>query len=228
MALNHPLDRPVWSALTSRQAHLALGDALALRIDPAYGLFAAAADASPESTGALGRLNLSPNGMGLVEAGDMPVPPDAVVRSRAACVQMVAASLTGGGKAVAFELLGEADAAEMLALATLTVPGPFFEKTHRLGDFIGIRHDGRLVAMAGERMKPDGFTEVSGVCTHPDFRGRGYAGALMRVVTGRILERGEQAFLHAYASHTATIALYETLGFRVRTPIAYTVLDGPG
>lgn len=227
MALNHPLDRPVWSALTSRQAHLALGDGCALRFDPAYGLFAAAADDSPESAGALGRLNTSPNGMGLVETDDMPVPPGAVVRSRAACVQMAAGSLNGGGRTVAFEPLGEADAAEMLALATLTVPGPFFDKTHRLGDFIGVKHDGRLVAMAGERMKPEGFTEVSGVCTHPDFRGRGYAGALMRVVTARILERGEQAFLHAYAAHAATIALYETLGFRVRTPITYTVLDGP-
>ena len=227
MSLNHPLDRPVWSALTSRQASLALGDAQALRIDPAYGLFAAAADASSTSTGALGRLNISPNGLGLVEAADMPVPSGFPVRSRAACVQMVAGSLNGGGKAVAYEPLVEADAAEMLTLATLTVPGPFFEKTPRLGDFIGVKIDGRLVAMDGERMKPDGFTEVSGVCTHPDYRGRGYAGALMRAVTARILERGEQAFLHAYAANAATIALYETLGFRVRTPITYTVLDGP-
>ena len=227
MTPKHPLDRPVWSALTSRQAHLAMGDARALRIDPAYGLFAAAADRSPEATEALGRLNVSRNGMGLVETADMPVPAGATVRVAAACVQMTAASLDGGGRDVPFEPLGEADAAEMLALATLTAPGPFFEKTHRLGAFIGIKIDGRLAAMAGERMKPDGFTEVSGVCTHPDFRGRGYAGSLMRVVTARILERGEQAFLHAYATHTATIALYETLGFRVRTPITYTVLDGP-
>lgn len=225
--MGHPLDRPVWSALTSRQAPLARGGGRALRFDPAYALFAAAADASPASTAALGALNVSAPGLGLVEAGDMPLPPGAKVRAQAACVQMVAAALTAGGKAVAFEPLGEADADDMLALATLTVPGPFFEKTHRLGDFIGVKMDGRLVAMAGERMKPDGFTEVSGVCTHPDFRGRGYAGALMRIVTQRILERGEQAFLHAYAANTATIALYETLGFRVRTTVTYTVLDGP-
>lgn len=226
--MSHPLDRPVRSALTSRQAPLALGDARALRFDPAYGLFAAAADASAESTAALGALNISPNGLGLVEAGDMPLPAGFNVRAQAACVQMVASSLNAGGKTVAFEPLGEADAAEMLALATLTVPGPFFERTHRLGDFIGMKQDGRLIAMAGERMKPDGFTEVSGVCTHPDFRGLGYAGALMRAVTQRILERGEQAFLHAYAANTATIALYETLCFRVRTTVTYTVLDGPG
>jgi len=224
----HPLDRPVWSALTSRQAPLALGDARALRFDPAWALFAAAADAAPESTAALGALNISPHGMGLVEAGDMPLPPGCSVRAQAACVQMVASTLTGGGKTVAFEPLGEADAAGMLALATLTVPGPFFGKTHQLGDFIGVKQDGRLIAMAGERMRPSGFTEVSGVCTHPDHRGHGYASALMRVVTQRILERGEQAFLHAYAANTATIALYETLGFRVRAQVTYTVLNGPG
>lgn len=223
----HPLDRPVWSALTGRQAPLAAGDDRALRFDPAYALFAAAADASPESLAALGGLNTSANGLGMIEAVDPPLPPGAVVRSKAAGVQMVAAALTGGGRPVAFEPLGEADAPEMLALATLTVPGPFFERTHQLGDFVGVKVDGRLVAMAGERMKPDGFTEVSGVCTHPDHRGRGYAGALMRVVTQRILERGEQAFLHAYAANTGAIALYETLGFRVRTPVTYTVLDGP-
>ena len=223
----HPLDRPVWSALTGRQAPLALGDARALRFDPAYALFAAAADASPESLAALGGLNTSANGLGMIEAVDPPLPPGAVVRSKAAGVQMVAAALTGGGRPVAFEPLGEADAAAMLALATLTVPGPFFERTHRLGDFVGVKVDGRLVAMAGERMKPEGFTEVSGVCTRPDHRGRGYAGALMRVVTQRILERGEQAFLHAYAANMGAIALYETLGFRVRTPVTYTVLDGP-
>lgn len=226
--MDHPLNRPVWSALISRQASLAIGDEQALRFDPAYALFAAAADASSESTAALAALNTSPNGMGLVETGDTQLPPGAVVRAQAICVQMVASTLTAGGKTIDFEPLTEADAADMLALATLTVPGPFFGKTHRLGDFIGIKVDGRLIAMAGERMKPDGFTEVSGVCTHPDFRGQGYAGALMRIVTQRILERGEQAFLHAYAANKATIALYETLGFRVRTTVTYTVLDGPG
>lgn len=227
MSPTHPLDRPVWSTLTSRQSDLALGDARALRFDPKYALFGAAADPSPEGQQALAALNISPSGMGLVEAGDMPVPPGCRVRAQAACVQMTASALTAGGRDIPFEQLGEADAADMLALATLTVPGPFFEKTHQLGDFIGVKQDGRLVAMAGERMRPSGFTEVSGVCTHPDHRGHGYASALMRVVTQRILERGEQAFLHVYAAHTATIALYETLGFLVRTPITYTVLDAP-
>lgn len=228
MHLAHPLDRPVWSALTSRQSSLALGDETALRFDPAYALFAAAADPSPVSTAALGALNVSPTGMGLIEAGDVPLPAGSRVRTQAACVQMTASNLSADGRSIAIEPLGESDAADMLALATLTVPGPFFEKTHRLGAFIGVKQHGRLIAMAGERMRLPGFTEVSGVCTHPDHRGHGYASALMRAATQRILERGEQGFLHAYAANTAAIDLYETLGFRVRSRMTYTVLYGPG
>lgn len=227
MILAHPLDRPVWSALTGeRQAALALGDrARALRLAPEYGLFAVAADDSPESLAALAALNTTSAGLGLVETRDVPLPPGMAAK-QSACVQMTAAALTAGSPDLAFEPLVEADAPEMLALATLTEPGPFFAKTHQLGDFIGVRRDGRLVAMAGERMKPDGFTEVSGVCTHPDWRGRGYAGGLMRIVAARILARGGTPYLHAYAANTGAIALYETLGFTVRTPVIFTVLAG--
>lgn len=225
MSLAHPLDRPVLSALTGvRQAYLALGDTRAMRFDPAYALFAVARDDAPESVEALAGLIPDGGVVGLVEADEVALPADVSAR-QAACVQMTAQSLTPGGADLAFETLGDADAAEMLALATLTEPGPFFEKTHRLGDFIGVKQDGRLVAMAGERMKPDGFTEVSGVCTHPDWRGRGYAAGLMRGVTARILARGETAFLHAYAANTGAIGLYESLGFSVRTPITFTVLS---
>ena len=96
----------------------------------------------------------------------------------------------------------------------LTQPGPYAAHTNRLGDFIGVKQGGVLVAMAGERMKMPGLSEVSGVCTHPDHRGRGYAGALMRVVAERMLVRGETPWLHAYASNAGAIALYESLGFR--------------
>jgi predicted GNAT family acetyltransferase len=229
MILAHPLDRPVWSALTGeRQAHLSLGDrSTALRLAPEYGLFAVAVDDSPESLSALAALNTTPAGLGLVETGPVALPPGVSAR-QAACAQMTAAALTASSAPpVIFEALGEADAPAMLALATLTEPGPFFAKTPRLGDFIGVKRDGRLVAMAGERMKPDGFTEVSGVCTHPDWRGRGYAGGLMRVVADRILSRGETPYLHAYAANAGAIALYQSLGFSVRTPVTFTVLAGP-
>ena len=112
----------------------------------------------------------------------------------------------------------------MLALALLTMPGPFRARTHRLGRFIGVREDGRVIAMAGERMRMPGYAEVSGVCTHPDFRGRGLAGRLMCQVMQTMQARGETPFLHAYASHEKTIALYRTLGFEVRAELPMRVL----
>jgi predicted GNAT family acetyltransferase len=218
--MTHPLDRPVWNALTSRQAHLARGDARALRFDPQYGQFAACAN--PRDTDALVPL-MADGGIGVVEAADTPFPPGLHVH-HAICNQMTAAAITPGEPRFAVVPLGDADAGDMLALATLTRPGPFFARTNRLGDFIGVKIGGRLVAMAGERMKPEGFTEVSGVCSHPDFRGRGYAGGLMRLVAQKIIARSETPFLHVYADNAGAIALYEALGFRFRAAIHYTVL----
>lgn len=224
--MGHPLDRPVWSCLTTRQRPLARGDGGALRLDPAYGIFAAAADGSAASLAALGRLNPPDGGLALLEAGEPPLPPGVDAARRSAGVQMIAEAIAPGGTAADIEPLTDADAPAMLALARLTEPGPFFERTHQLGDFVGVKQDGRLIAMAGERMKPEGFTEVSGVCTHPEHRGRGYAGALMRVVADRILARGEIPFLHAYADNTGAIVLYETLGFRLRADVTMTLLAG--
>jgi predicted GNAT family acetyltransferase len=221
----HPLDRPVWHSLTSRQAHLALGDARALRFVPEVNLFGAAAEDTPENLAALAALLPADGTLGLVEASEVALPPGAVVRSRAIINQMVLTSLSKEGAPVEFVPLNEADAPEMLALATLTAPGPFFSQTNRLGDFIGVKQDGKLVAMAGERMKPIGFTEVSAVCTHPDHRGHGYARALMQVVIEQILARGDAAFLHVYPSNAGAIGLYEALGFRLRHAMTYTVLE---
>ncbi|HVK42142.1 MAG TPA: GNAT family N-acetyltransferase, partial [Phenylobacterium sp.] len=116
------------------------------------------------------------------------------------------------------------DAPQMLALATLTAPGPFFARTHQLGRFVGVKAGGQLVAMAGERMRPPGHTEVSGVCTHPDHRGRGYAAGLMLEVAARIRARGEIPFLHSYAHNTGAIALYQALGFDFRRELIMTTL----
>lgn len=121
--------------------------------------------------------------------------------------------------------LGEPDAAEMLALATLTEPGPFLRHTHRMGSFFGIRVGGRLAAMAGERFRFPGCTEVSGVCTHPDFRGHGFARRLSRHVAAAIAARGETAFLHAWKSNVAAISLYETLGFQWRCEVNVAVVE---
>ena len=222
MGSNAPLDHAVWNALTTRQAPLAIAGRGVLRFDPAYALFAAAAPGTEDAdwvglARATGRLALFET--------DPVVPPGLVEVDRIDCQQMVCEALAPGGRQVDFDPLTDADGAEMLALATLTRPGPFFAKTHLLGSFVGVRREGRLIAMAGERLSFDGFSEVSGVCTHPDHRGRGYAGALMRVVAGRMLDRGDTVFLHARIEHEETIAFYETLGFRRRTTPSYVVME---
>jgi len=220
----HPLDRPVWNAFTTRQRDFAVGGPLAIRVNPSVGLFAAMAEDSAACRDALADLMPADGVLGMVEIETPALPASVRVVKAARCVQMVVDRVDASLPDFEVLDLGDDDASEMLALATLTEPGPFAERTHRLGSFVGIRIDGELVAMAGERMRPPGFTEVSGVCTRPGFRGRGYAAGLMAVVIDRILARGEQPFLHAYADHAATIALYERLGFRVRTAIEYTLM----
>ncbi|HEY2752935.1 GNAT family N-acetyltransferase [Phenylobacterium sp.] len=225
MQAQHALDRAIWNALNSRQAGLAEGDGRALRYAPDYGLFAAIADNSPESLASLSALLPTRGEVALVELQDPPPVPGSMVVSRAPVCQMVAERLTSA-EPPPFEIvpLTEADQPQMFALARLTQPGPFFARTHQLGEFVGVKEQGRLVAMAGERMQPTGYTEVSGVCTDPEHRGRGYAGALMRVVAARILARNETPFLHAYASNIGAIGLYESLGFTRRREFAMTAL----
>lgn len=121
--------------------------------------------------------------------------------------------------------LGLPDVPEMRDLAAQTQPGPFEPRTHELGDFFGIRREGRLVAMAGERMKVPGFTEVSAVCTMPEYAGRGYAAQAMRRVMHGITERGETAFLHVRAGNRRAVDLYARLGFRVFATLRYVELE---
>ncbi|UGT61165.1 GNAT family N-acetyltransferase [Nocardia asteroides] len=128
----------------------------------------------------------------------------------------------------ALEVLTGADVPEILELIARTEPGPFAPRTIEMGTYLGIRERGRLVAMAGERMHPTGWTEISAVCTDAEFRGRGYASRLVRAVGAVVRERGEVPFLHAVAHNHTAISLYETLGFTLRKRSRVTLVRAPG
>lgn len=216
------LDRPVWASL-QHQPHWGFGDERARRFKADINRFAATPDESVESLAALAQLVQSgDDAVFLAQVPPIVVPAGLMVAKEALGVQMVATRPLALDDGVT--VLTDADAPEMLALATLTEPGPFLPRTHTMGRFIGVRVDGRLAAMAGERMRFPGHVEVSGVCTHPDFRGRGLAKRLSAAVTADIQQRGEQPFLHAWATNTAAIALYESLGFVTRAAVNIAVL----
>ncbi|MFY9931472.1 MAG: GNAT family N-acetyltransferase, partial [Streptosporangiaceae bacterium] len=123
--------------------------------------------------------------------------------------------------------LGLADVPEMLALTGRTKPGPFLSRTVEMGTYLGIRRGGVLVAMAGERLHPPGWTEISAVCTDPAWRGHGLASRLVLAVAAGIRARGEIPFLHALASNVTAIRLYEELGFRLRRRVVFSVTRVP-
>jgi predicted GNAT family acetyltransferase len=203
-----------------------VGGALARRYAPDVNLFASGRDDTADSLAAVSALVQPGERLYVLQVPDIVVPPGFVTVKAARGVQMLAT-----GRRAAMEphpdirRLSAADAADMLSLAQLTEPGPFLARTYLMGEFIGIRIEGRLAAMAGERFRFPGFTEVSGVCTHPDFRGRGLARRLSELVASRIEARGERAFLHAWKTNTAAIALYASLGFELRAEVDVAVIE---
>lgn len=224
----NPLDRPVWASLTTHHAPLAVGGALARRFLPEYNVFASPREESEAALAALSALAAPGERVCLIQAPPVALPPGLILEKSLQGVQMVAARrLSEQAGAEPILTLGEADATEMFALAQLTEPGPFAARTHTLGRFFGIRIGGRLAAMAGERLRFPGYTEVSAVCTHPDFRGRGLARRLSAKVAATIQERGEQAFLHAWKTNTPAITLYRSLGFEIRTEMNVRLLLRP-
>jgi predicted GNAT family acetyltransferase len=225
----HPLDRPVWASLTTHHASLSEGNELARRFARDVNLFASSRDEAPVAIAALADLAQPQECIFILQVAEIVIPPGFVAVKAAKGVQMLATSaMTPETNSGDMLVLTDEDAPEMLALATLTEPGPFLARTHTMGTFLGIRIGGRLAAMAGERMRFPGYTEVSGVCTHPDFRGRGLATRLSSAVTASIQARGDQPFLHAWKTNHSAISLYEGLGFRLRTEVNAAVLQRVG
>lgn len=188
-------------------------------ISPLVGL----AELTPAAFADLRALVADGETIGLVSAGQPVVPEGWEVRRARFIDQMVCEQLLASTSMPLLDL-GEADETEMLALATATEPGPFVAGTRKMGRFQGVRaNDGRLMAMAGERMHLDGLTEISAVCTWPEFRGQGLGKALVVAGATRIMGEGKLPFLHVKGENAAK-QLYERIGFRTRRSIHYAVM----
>lgn len=220
---DHVLDHPIWSALTTRQAALAQGNGRARRYPVDVAPFADMTDMSPESFAALYEL-MSPGEIAVLftpEAVNVS-PPFETLQAKTG-EQMIGTPADVPDRADEIVTLGVSDVPAMAELVALTNPGPFAARTHTLGTFLGIKIDGRLAAMIGERMKPGNYTEMTGICVHPDFRGRGYAQMLMAQIARRIVSRGESPFLHVYSNNAPAIALYRRQGMSIRRQMHVTV-----
>ncbi len=234
-----PLDNPVRAALLGAHHRYAVRDGRALAYRPGYSPFAALPDEpAEEDWAALARL-VGAHGVAVLFGGTTPV--GWTEQRRFDALQMV----TRGPRVPVDPTpidpspidptpvdptpvdLGPDDLNAVLGLVARTEPGPFLGRTLELGHYLGLRCDGRLVAMAGERMRFAGWTEVSAVCTDPAVRGRGFAGRLVRAVVAGAATRGDAVFLHVLASNVGAVRLYESLGFVVRKQLVIVATSPP-
>ena len=222
-----PLDNPVWHALTGHHARFAEGDGRARRYQHDVAPFAALPDdPDAEAWGALANL-AGPAGTVVIFRPAVAKPPAGwEVVFRVPTLQMVATERIGETDD-ALVGLGAGDVPEMLALVARTKPGPFFERTHELGAYIGLRDRDGLVAMAGERMCGPRFAEISAVCTDDRARRQGLATRLVRAVAAVIEQRGDTPILHVVADNAPAIRVYRAIGFETRAAFDVLVLQAP-
>jgi ribosomal protein S18 acetylase RimI-like enzyme len=223
--ISSPLDRVVWLALSTKQRDIAEGDDLALRYPATISPLVAIADTSAASFASLKQLLLPGEQVMLPALNDITPPPDFEVIVRENFVQMVGTVAGESRNRTHLMPLGPTDVADMMALVEKTKPAPFRVRTHELGRYFGVRIDGQLVAMAGERMRIGGYTEIGAVCCHPAYRGRGYAHDLVVALSQSIFVRGEVPILHVSSENQPAIALYKKLGFTLRRLVRLHVLQ---
>ncbi|MFJ8276551.1 GNAT family N-acetyltransferase [Streptomyces griseoviridis] len=217
---SHPLDNPAWAALTGPHAHFAERVGRAARYPADVAPFHAVSDPrDPRAWADLARL-VGPGGIASVRGVTGGPAGWETVRTGYG-VQLVDTTLRAEDDPEAVRL-GPDDVPEILDLVARTEPGPYLPRTVELGTYLGIRRHGRLIALAGERLRPAGWTEISAVCTDPAHRGQGLATRLVRAVAAGVRARGEQPFLHAAADNTDAIRLYESIGFTLRRRTVFT------
>ena len=222
----HPLDNPVRSSLAGPHARFAQRRGNVLRYPADVCPFLAMPDQPDAADWADAAAFVGPGGLLSLAGVRTPPPAGWAVEVIGAGVQMTGDGVAGAADPGAVPL-GPADVPEMLDLAGRTQPGPFLPRTVEMGTYLGLRYGGALVAMAGERLHPAGWTEISAVCTDPAWQGRGLATRLVLAVAAGIRARGETPFLHAAASNVTAIRLYEKLDFRLRKSTLFSVTRVP-
>ena len=225
MTAPHPLDNPVRSSLAGPHARFAERRGNALRYPVDVSPFLALPDQPDAADWADAAALAGPGALVALAGVRVPAPDGWQVTLIGEGVQMVEAGVEAAADGEAVRL-GPGDVPEMLELAGRTKPGPFLPRTVELGSYLGIRRGGALVAMAGERLHPPGWTEISAVCTDDAWRGLGFASRLVRALVAGIRARGERAFLHAVVDNPA-IDLYEAMGFRLRRGVVFSAARAP-
>ncbi|ROZ85476.1 GNAT family N-acetyltransferase [Gordonia sp. OPL2] len=221
------LDNPAYAALTGPQAHLAERRGDVLRYPPDMSPFLTVPEHPSaqvwEDVAAL----VGAGGVVPLAAISIQPPDDWEIVMDIPGVQLVDDGVHAAPDPEAVTLTAD-DVPDMMDLVARTQPGPFRRRTIELGTYLGHRRDGKLVAMAGERMHPPGWTEISAVCTDPAYRGHGLATRLVLALAHGIRERGEIPFMHAAADNTHAIGLYLSLGFRLRREVTFAAVRVPG
>ena len=209
---------PVWSALHTKHRHFALTAGDACRYPADVAPFAAVASPSADALLQLHSL-LAPGESVWIVGESHPQPAKLAFEQTLLCLQMVLpAEIVPPASTIEILPLSNDHAPEMVALTDLAFPGFFRSRTCEMGSYFGIRSNGQLIAMGGERLTLEGYPEISGICTHPDHRGKGYAESLIWHLARNHRREGLVSWLHVSATNQRAIDLYRRMGFtEVRT-----------
>ena len=227
--MDTPIVNPVWEALTGRQKHLNTGGEIVKFFNPEVCPFVAMENWDTTNLTSLEAMLPAGRSFSVMIAKTVDIPSCFEIVFSCMLYQMICRKPVKPSKDLSeIRLLSYQHVPEMLALTTLTKPGPFFQNTIGMGDYYGIVLNGQLAAMAGERLKPEGFSEVSAICNHPEHLGRGYASLLTAHVTRKIQEEGAIPFLHVKQDNDRAIQVYQRIGFDVAANVHFAVFKRKG